>query len=168
MALTGGEFEQHVLHNFKSWLPARELVRKSLERRFEVDPSGAIVRLEDFSVWKSHLLAIEEELQFAQPILYVLYCDTSNAWRIQCVPEKEDSFVCRQPLPEAWRGVRDQALSDLSGIDQCIFVHASGFIGGAHTYDAVLAMARTSLENSNASVNSSQQAHAFKKQKLDA
>lgn len=29
-----------------------------------------------------------------------------------------------------WRGFRDQALSDLSGIPGCIFVHQAGFIGG--------------------------------------
>lgn len=29
-----------------------------------------------------------------------------------------------------WRGVRDEALSQVSGIDGCIFVHMSGFIGG--------------------------------------
>ncbi len=29
-----------------------------------------------------------------------------------------------------WRGVRDEALDKLTGIDGCIFVHAAGFIGG--------------------------------------
>lgn len=33
-------------------------------------------------------------------------------------------------MPEAWRGVRDEALSTLTGIPGCIFCHASGFIGG--------------------------------------
>jgi hypothetical protein len=31
---------------------------------------------------------------------------------------------------DSWRGVRDEALSQVSGIDGCIFVHMSGFIGG--------------------------------------
>ena len=29
-----------------------------------------------------------------------------------------------------WRGLRDNELSEKSGIPGCIFVHASGFIGG--------------------------------------
>ena len=33
-----------------------------------------------------------------------------------------------------WRGVRDEALSQLSGIDGCIFVHMSGFIGGEYEF----------------------------------
>lgn len=44
-----------------------------------------------------------------------------------------------------WRGVRDQALSDLTGIPGCIFVHASGFIGGNATKEGVLAMVKLAL-----------------------
>ena len=52
----------------------------------------------------------------------------------------------RLSLPEEWRGVRDDALSEKSGIPGCIFVHASGFIGGNETYDGVIQMARFSLK----------------------
>ena len=41
-----------------------------------------------------------------------------------------ESFASRKALPEAWRGIRDDELSKLSSIEGCIFVHASGFIGG--------------------------------------
>lgn len=36
-------------------------------------------------------------------------------------------------------------MSRVSGIDGCIFVHASGFIGGANSYEGALAMAVGSL-----------------------
>ena len=45
-----------------------------------------------------------------------------------------------------WRGVRDEELSKLSGIPGCIFVHASGFIGGNETYEGALEMARRTLQ----------------------
>jgi len=51
----------------------------------------------------------------------------------------------RRSMPSAWRGVRDDALSQLSGIPGCVFVHAGGFIGGNATYEGALAMARASL-----------------------
>ena len=51
----------------------------------------------------------------------------------------------RLSLLEQWRGVRDEELSKLSGIPECIFVHASGFIGGTKTYEGVLEMARRTL-----------------------
>ena len=66
------------------------------------------------------------------------------------VPEHMASVcvsVCpRLSLLEEWRGVRDQALSDLSGIPGCIFVHAGGFIGGNRTKEGALEMARRTLQ----------------------
>lgn len=44
-----------------------------------------------------------------------------------------------------WRGIRDQALSDLSGIPGCIFVHAGGFIGGNASKEGALQMATKAL-----------------------
>lgn len=42
-------------------------------------------------------------------------------------------------------GIRDEELSELTGVPGCIFVHAAGFIGGANTKDAVLQLAKLSL-----------------------
>ena len=42
--------------------------------------------------------------------------------------------------------MRDDELSEVSGIPGGIFVHAGGFIGGNQTYEGVLQMARTSLK----------------------
>jgi len=58
----------------------------------------------------------------------------------------ENSFQNRKSLPEPWRGKRDNELSALSGIPGCIFVHATGFIGGNSTFDGALKMAQTSLK----------------------
>lgn len=49
-------------------------------------------------------------------------------------------------MPEPWRGVRDAELEKICGIPGLIFVHATGFIGGAKTYDGVLKMAIESLK----------------------
>lgn len=42
--------------------------------------------------------------------------------------------------------MRDDELTQLSGIPGCVFVHASGFIGGNKTYDGALEMAQKSLQ----------------------
>jgi uncharacterized UPF0160 family protein len=52
---------------------------------------------------------------------------------------------CRRSLPSAWRGLRDDKLSEVAGIPGCVFVHASGFIGGAATREGVVAMAQKAL-----------------------
>ena len=56
------------------------------------------------------------------------------------------TFKNRKSLPEPWRGIRDEELSKLSDIEGCVFVHASGFIGGNRTKKGVMEMAVKALE----------------------
>ena len=153
MKLVGSEFESRALYYAKVWLPGRDIVEKAMENRTSIHESGKIVVFDDICPpWKDHLFNLEAELSLSENsrILYVLYQDSTNgSWRIQCVPVAEGSFTSRLPLPEAWRGVRDQKLSELTGIDGCVFVHSSGFIGGNATYDGVMKMAVKSLEELN-------------------
>ena len=101
------------------------------------------------TVEQEHLFELEQELSVpaaTQP-LYVVYPDeTGGNWRIQAIPVSPESFESRKALPEPWRGIRDDELSRLSGIEGCIFVHASGFIGGNKTKEGALEMARKALK----------------------
>lgn len=54
---------------------------------------------------------------------------------------------------EEWHGIRDEALSTLSGIKGCIFVHASGFIGGNETREGALSMAKKTLKHRDSIAN---------------
>jgi len=146
MELTGSEFMRSILHVANSWIPARALVQKALDKRYEHDPSGQVMVLEEYTIWTRHLLDLETELKIEPSIKYVLFGDSTSKWRVQAVPIEASSFICRKPLPEAWRGLRDAELSKLADIPKCIFVHASGFIGGNDTFEGALAMARRSLE----------------------
>ncbi|XP_057812771.2 CRM-domain containing factor CFM3, chloroplastic/mitochondrial isoform X1 [Cryptomeria japonica] len=71
--------------------------------------------------------------------------DRSLAWRVQAVAVAPGQFDSRKPLPLGWRGLRDDELTEVAGIDGCVFVHSSGFIGGNKTMDGALEMARKSL-----------------------
>ncbi|KAI0793480.1 GAMM1 protein [Abortiporus biennis] len=147
-ALVGNEFLGRLEYYANAWLPARDLVSDALNKRKEVDSSGKIILFEQFAPWKEHLFELEAELAIpeAEKPIYVIYPDeTGGNWRIQAVPVSPESFESRKALPEAWRGVRDNQLSELSGIDGCIFVHASGFIGGNATKDGAFKMATIAL-----------------------
>ena len=90
---------------------------------------------------------IEKDAGEVGRIKYVLYPDRgSKSWRIQAVPAESGSFLSRKPLKEAWRGLRDNELAVLTGIKDIRFVHHTGFIGGAQTYESVLKMAILCLE----------------------
>lgn len=148
----GEEFDRDLDFFTRAWLPAREVVAEAFAARHEYDSEGRILVLKRQSApWKDHLYSLEEEQQpaGASKILYVLYPEkpTPDAkWRIQCVPSASDSFESRRPLPEAWRGFRDEELDGICGVSGSVFVHAAGFIGGNKTFEGALAMAKKALE----------------------
>ncbi|KAF9229314.1 metal-dependent protein hydrolase [Gyrodon lividus] len=146
--LTGEEFLGRLKYYADAWLPARDIVLSALSARHNVDPSGKILLFEQFAPWKEHLFELEVEQGSAGDVLplYVIYPDeTGGNWRIQAVPVSPESFESRKALPDTWRGLRDEELSEVSGIGGCIFVHASGFIGGNKTREGALSLARLAL-----------------------
>nr|XP_046478794.1 MYG1 protein C27H6.8 isoform X1 [Neodiprion pinetum] len=144
VALTGEEFTYFIQHAARVWWPARSIVGDAVLGRFEVHPSGEIIELSTSLPWKEHLYELEEELGVKEPIKYAIFHD--NNYRVQGVPVKAASFICRMFLPEAWAGLRDEELSAVSGIPDSIFVHSVRFIGGHKTRAGALAMAAKALE----------------------
>jgi uncharacterized UPF0160 family protein len=145
-ARMGEEFSRDLEYYIKAWLPARDIVRKAYANRFQHDAEGRILVFEGLSVpWKDHLYTLEESAEAGdEKVLYVLYPEkpTPDAkWRIQAVPVTKDSFQSRKPLPEAWRGVRDAQLDEVTGVPGGVFVHAAGFIGGNKTFEGAKTMA---------------------------
>jgi len=147
MNLAWPELEERIHFYAKVWWPAREIVAKALENRFNVHSSGKILLLDNGGCpFKEHLYELEEEQGISGEILYVLFADQSGNWRVLAVGCKDEGFKSRLALPEEWRALRDQDLSDKSGIKDCIFAHASGFIGGNKTKEGALEMAVKSLK----------------------
>jgi uncharacterized UPF0160 family protein len=146
----GEEFSRDLDYYTKSWLPARDIVHGAYSKRLEYDPKGRILVFEGLSVpWKDHLYTLEEKEGGDAKVLYVLYPEkpTPDAkWRIQAVPVSKDSFESRKPLPEAWRGIRDDKLDEITGIRGGVFVHAAGFIGGNKTFEGAKNMALKALD----------------------
>ncbi|XP_066603036.1 MYG1 protein C27H6.8 [Prorops nasuta] len=140
----GEEFMEFVQYNVNIWLPARTIVKNAIEKRFEVDPSGEIILLEPFCPWTEHLFDLEKELNIETPLKYVIFENTN--FNVQCVPVAPGSFICRLFLPEAWAGLREEALVKACGIDNAVFVHAVRFIGVNKTKEGILEMARKSLQ----------------------
>lgn len=146
VALTGSELVDAINYYWKTWYPARTIVEKALQTRHNIDSTGSIMVLEQFCPWKDHLYDLEAEQGLSENLVkYCLFQDSSKQWRVQCVSVRPDAFENRLSLPAPWRGKRDAELSTLSGIPDCVFVHANGFIGGNKSYDGALQMAKVSL-----------------------
>lgn len=118
-------------------------------QRRKFDGKGRVLIFDKGVPWKDHLYALEDENPGEEKVVYVLYPEgpyDGSKWRIQAVSVSKDSFESRKALPEAWRGVRDEELDGVTGIKGCVFVHASGFIGGNRTREGAMEMAKKGIE----------------------
>ncbi|KAF2142663.1 uncharacterized protein K452DRAFT_227027 [Aplosporella prunicola CBS 121167] len=147
----GEQFILELTDKHRSWLPARTLVKGAFDERKQYDPKGRIMVLKTGMPWMDHLYTLEAESNTAaeNQVLYVLFPENDepdSKWRIRSVSVEGAGFTNRKDLPDAWKGMRDEALDQVSGIPGGVFIHASGFIGGNKTYDGALKMAQKALE----------------------
>ncbi|EAR83677.1 melanocyte proliferating protein, putative (macronuclear) [Tetrahymena thermophila SB210] len=159
MEIADMELRWQVKIQLLSVLPAYDIVKQSVLNRFNVHPSGEIVILETVVPWKSHLEDLEKSLNLGKQIKFVLFPESSakKAWRVSTVPENWGTYDLRIGLKEEWRGIKDMTeLKNVTKIDDIVFVHNSGFIGGAKSYESVLRMALESIEAHNAKLNNKQ------------
>jgi uncharacterized UPF0160 family protein len=81
------------------WWPARDLVSKALESRFEVHPSGRIIVLETGGCpFKDHLYELEAEQQISGEILFAIFQDPNGTWRALTVSVKDKQVVKTIPF----------------------------------------------------------------------
>ncbi|KAJ8982928.1 hypothetical protein NQ317_004584 [Molorchus minor] len=146
MDVVGTEFKERILEASKIWWPAREILKKAIEDRKNFHDTGEIILLNERCPWKDHLQALEEEMGISGEIKFCIFHDKGDSWRVQGIPVQPDSFICRVFLHKDWRGVRDEELSNIAGIDGCIFCHSTGFIGGHRTKEGAIQMASKSLQ----------------------
>jgi len=145
-ALCGEDFLSALVPLVESQLPARAIVEKAICERNELDSSGEIIKLPTGGLpWRQYLYEIEECEDIDPLIKFVLYTDQAGMWRVQAVTVKGKAFENRLSLPEEWRGIRDEDLSIIAGIEGCTFCHAAGFIGGNETFEGALKMARSAI-----------------------
>lgn len=148
----GEQFLLELTDRAASWLPARHQVKKAYDARLQYDAQGRILVLPEGMPWADHLYTLEKEAApangVAPQVLYVLFPEDQpeGKWRIRAVSKENGGFENRKDLPDAWKGVRDEQLDQVSGIPGCVFVHAAGFIGGNKSFDGALAMAQKALE----------------------
>ncbi|KAM3138219.1 hypothetical protein pb186bvf_009682 [Paramecium bursaria] len=141
------EFLEWLKSMYINWYPARKYIEIAVKDRFSVIPTGEIIVLKQFCPWKSHLYDLEKELNIQGQIKFVLFSDKSQDWRIQDAGFDNEGFDLRRGLKSEWRGIKDiPKLIEVSGITDIVFVHASGFIGGAQSYESALKMAIQSLQ----------------------
>ncbi len=129
------DFASRVLTRFiasaNGGISAKEIVAKAIDKA--EDPR--VVVLEKYTPWKRTVHALSEEA------LYVVYPSQTGEWRIQTVPVELGSFEDRKPLPKQWAGLSDNALQEVTDIDDAMFCHNGLFIAGAESFESTMKMA---------------------------
>ncbi len=133
-------FAQRVLTRFiasaKGGIDAKSTVAQAIK---EADDPRVIV-LTQYMPWKTTVHSLSKEA------LYVIYPSETGQWRMQTVPVELGSFTDRKPLPQAWAGLSDKALQEVTGINDAMFCHNGLFIAGADSFASILKMASIALQ----------------------
>jgi uncharacterized UPF0160 family protein len=133
-------------------MPTRNMVEHAFLDRFRFCPTGQIMVLEQCvgkAFWRPHLYELERQRGAGWLVKFVLYRDFDGTWRASTVARRGKRFQHRLLFPPAWCSLRDHALEVVSGIPGARFVHTSGFMAGACSLDAALAMALKTLDMRN-------------------
>jgi len=134
------DFASRVLTRFvasaNGGISAKDIVAKAIENA--EDPR--VIVLEKYTPWKRTVHALSAEA------LYMVYPSNSGQWRIQTVPVEPGSFDDRKSLPNDWAGLSDQALKEVTGIDDAMFCHNGLFIAGAESFESTMKMAEMALK----------------------
>jgi len=87
------------------------------------------------------------------PALYAVYPVPNGNWMVDTVPAEPGGFAPRLPLPEAWAGLRDRMLAEVSGVPDAVFVHLRRFVGAARSREGALEMARRAIAEERAALD---------------
>lgn len=122
----------------KSKDKALDIIKESLDKS-----KNGVVELPCFVPWQDHIFNIDSSK--AKEAIYVVFPSNRGGFNVQAVPDKPGSFDQKTPLPEEWRGLRDDELSKASGVKDAIFCHPNGFICAANSLENAHLMAKYGL-----------------------
>lgn len=133
------EVAQAILNNsfehIFSIMRAKSLVEKSIAKS-----DGEILILEQSLPWKSTVKETD--------IKFVIFPSNRGGYCIQTVEyrdEETEEFTMRVPFPKRWRGMDEQELKNITGIEDARFCHSSGFLSTAETLEGAIKMAKAAI-----------------------
>ena len=118
---------------------AEQIVEEAIEKAEE-----HIMVLNQFVPWQEYIFSSTSPK--ANEIQFVVFPSNRGGYNWQCVPDGLGSFGQRKSVPEEWKGLRDDDIQKVTGIDTATFCHPAGFIGGAETFADAYALAKKAVE----------------------
>lgn len=116
---------------------SRQIVLEAIKKQGEPQ----ILVLDKYHSWKDIVLNYKE-------IKFVIYPDmnTSNWYLQPAKNSKEDFGDYRVNFPNTWLGKEHQDLVEVSGIEEAVFCHKSGYLAVAKSKDGALSLAKITID----------------------
>lgn len=84
----------------------------------------------------------------AKGLLYAVFPARDGDWNVRAVPLTADEVMTqRKPFPEAWRGLRNRELVNITGVETAVFCHAAGFFAVAKTRADAIKLAEKAVNS---------------------
>ena len=84
----------------------------------------------------------------AKGLLYAVFPARDGDWNVRAVPLTADEVITqRKPFPEAWRGLRNEELVNVTGVETAVFCHAAGFFAVAKTRADAIKLAERAVNS---------------------
>ncbi|ADM11268.1 putative MYG1-like protein [Encephalitozoon intestinalis ATCC 50506] len=126
------------LKRIRTWIDSYEYVESKIK-----ETNGPILVLDKHY---STDLVLEIEGSHQKDFKFMVF-PLRNAYRVMAIPKCKGSFETKNPLKKEWRGLVNEDLVRVSGIEGCTFVHSSGFMGINSSLENALKMCSESLPN---------------------
>ncbi|KAA2234968.1 MYG1 family protein [Salinarimonas soli] len=133
---------------------ARGVVARACREAIAEIRAAALVQAAAGAAADPRILVLDRKLPWEKAVheggldeaLFVIYPNEgATAWYCKTVPPEPGSFGQRLGLPDAWRGLQDEAFRRASGVEDGLFCHPAGFICGARSRESTVALAREAI-----------------------
>lgn len=109
------------------------------------DQHGPVLTLPKFiGGWQATVVAENDTREDGDKIKFVIF-PNGKQYRVSTVPIENGSKFFVKGLKESLRGKDKEVINNDLGIEDAVFVHNTGFIGGTISYESALKMAKASL-----------------------
>lgn len=106
---------------------------------------GPVLTLPRFiSGWQETVIAENNTREDNDKVKFVVF-PSGKQYRVSTVPIENGSKSFVKGLKESLRGKEKEVINNDLGIEDAVFVHNTGFIGGTISYESALKMAKASL-----------------------
>ncbi len=129
-------FAEHALHRMIGSCIGERKARDEVKEACLAAGHSPVIVMNRFAPWQNCVHEFS-----AESAQFIVFPGDTGTWMVQAIPKSPGSFTPRRALPEAWGGLRDAQLQELTGVSDAVFCHPGLFICGAKTLAGAMRLA---------------------------